>query len=110
VKECVKGTKEDSKIVMAGFSQGALMTRAAIKKLPAEVMKKVSAVVLWGDPGMSQRRVASKLYIANNVQQNVPIPRSSRLFLLPTAPAFQVQETKSRLSVTLWTRSATILM
>jgi len=52
VKECVKGTKEDSKIVMAGFSQGALMTRAAIKKLPAEVMKKVSAVVLWGDPGM----------------------------------------------------------
>jgi hypothetical protein len=52
VKDCVKGTKDDSKIVMAGFSQGALMTRAAIKKLPIDVMNHVSAIVLWGDPGM----------------------------------------------------------
>ncbi|KAH8593632.1 cutinase-domain-containing protein [Bisporella sp. PMI_857] len=50
VKDCVKGKKDDSKIIMAGFSQGALMTRAAIKKLPTDVVKSVSGVVLWGDP------------------------------------------------------------
>jgi hypothetical protein len=37
---------------MGGFSQGALMTRAAIKQLPIAVMDKISAIALWGDPGM----------------------------------------------------------
>src|SRR4051794_14462189 len=49
-KDCAS---KKSQIVLAGFSQGALMTRAAIKQLPMTIMEKVSAVILWGDPGMS---------------------------------------------------------
>ncbi|PNH43695.1 hypothetical protein VD0004_g3840 [Verticillium dahliae] len=40
----------DTKIVMAGYSQGALVVRSTAAALPAGTMAKVSSVVTFGDP------------------------------------------------------------
>lgn len=40
----------DTKVVMSGYSQGALVVRGTADTLPAETMVKVSSVVTFGDP------------------------------------------------------------
>lgn len=39
----------NSKIVVAGYSQGAAVTHAAVKALPSNIMDRLSAVVTFGD-------------------------------------------------------------
>lgn len=43
----------NSKIVVSGYSQGGQLVHNAAKLLPAETMKAVSSVVIFGDPGLS---------------------------------------------------------
>ncbi|KAF6820410.1 cutinase [Colletotrichum musicola] len=40
-----------SKLVVSGYSQGALVVRSTAQSLPAATMAKISSVVLFGDPG-----------------------------------------------------------
>ncbi|KAF4986086.1 hypothetical protein FDECE_16131 [Fusarium decemcellulare] len=40
----------DTKIVMSGYSQGALVVRSTADSLPAETMSRVNSVVTFGDP------------------------------------------------------------
>lgn len=40
----------DSKIVMAGYSQGGQLVHNAAKMLPAATMAKVSSAIIFGDP------------------------------------------------------------
>ncbi|CAO2656490.1 Nn.00g052930.m01.CDS01 [Neocucurbitaria sp. VM-36] len=40
----------DSKVVMSGYSQGALVVRSTAASLPADTMSQVSSVVTFGDP------------------------------------------------------------
>lgn len=42
----------DTKVVMGGYSQGGQITHNAAAVLSAETMGNVSAVVIFGDPGM----------------------------------------------------------
>ncbi|KAF2684258.1 carbohydrate esterase family 5 protein [Lentithecium fluviatile CBS 122367] len=41
----------DTKVVMSGYSQGALVVRSTAASLPAETMAKINSVVTFGDPG-----------------------------------------------------------
>lgn len=43
----------NTKIVMSGYSQGAQLVHNAASELSTSTMEKVSAVVTFGDPGMS---------------------------------------------------------
>ncbi|OHW96995.1 cutinase [Colletotrichum incanum] len=40
----------NTKVVMSGYSQGALVVRSAAETLPAEIMAKINAVLTFGDP------------------------------------------------------------
>ncbi|PVI02981.1 carbohydrate esterase family 5 protein [Periconia macrospinosa] len=40
----------DTRVVVSGYSQGALVVRGTAEALPADVMSKVSSVVTFGDP------------------------------------------------------------
>ncbi|KAF1950723.1 cutinase-domain-containing protein [Byssothecium circinans] len=40
----------NTKVVISGYSQGALVLRSTADKLPAETMAKISSVVTFGDP------------------------------------------------------------
>ncbi|KAF5027787.1 hypothetical protein F66182_118 [Fusarium sp. NRRL 66182] len=44
----------DTKVVMSGYSQGAMLVHNAAKSLPADVTSKVAAVVNFGDPFQKQ--------------------------------------------------------
>ncbi|KAL1597154.1 hypothetical protein SLS60_008736 [Paraconiothyrium brasiliense] len=41
----------NTKLVMSGYSQGALVLRSTANSLPADTMAKVNSVVTFGDPG-----------------------------------------------------------
>lgn len=41
----------DTKVVMAGYSQGGQLVHNAAKMLPASTTSKVMAAVIFGDPG-----------------------------------------------------------
>lgn len=41
----------DSKVVMAGYSQGGQLVHNAAKMLPAATAAKVSSAIIFGDPG-----------------------------------------------------------
>ncbi|KAF1828557.1 cutinase [Decorospora gaudefroyi] len=41
----------DTKIIMSGYSQGALVLRSTAESLPADTMAKINSVVTFGDPG-----------------------------------------------------------
>ncbi|KAJ4286510.1 hypothetical protein N0V90_013210 [Kalmusia sp. IMI 367209] len=43
-------TCPDTKVVMSGYSQGALVVRGTADSLPADTMSKVNSVVTFGDP------------------------------------------------------------
>ncbi|KAG8160745.1 hypothetical protein KVR01_009009 [Diaporthe batatas] len=47
-------TCPNSKIVLSGYSQGGQLVHNAAKLLPADTMKAVSSVVIFGDPDSSQ--------------------------------------------------------
>ncbi|KAI6248627.1 hypothetical protein HI914_03314 [Erysiphe necator] len=40
----------DSELVLSGYSQGAQVVHKAVEELPSEVLPKIKAVVLFGDP------------------------------------------------------------
>jgi cutinase len=43
---------------LVGFSQGAMVMHGAASKIPAEIaMKKVMALVMFGDPGLGKAKV-----------------------------------------------------
>ncbi|KAF2036572.1 cutinase [Setomelanomma holmii] len=44
-------TCPNTKVVMSGYSQGALVVRSTASSLPAATMAKVNSVVTFGDPG-----------------------------------------------------------
>ncbi|CAM1510474.1 Fc.00g008090.m01.CDS01 [Cosmosporella sp. VM-42] len=44
----------NTKVVMSGYSQGAMLVHNAAKQLPADVTGKISAAVTFGDPFKSQ--------------------------------------------------------
>ncbi|MFE5369265.1 cutinase family protein [Streptomyces mirabilis] len=48
---------KDQKILLAGYSQGGVVVREALKQLPADVLNKISGIALFGDP----KRVGAKL-------------------------------------------------
>jgi cutinase len=42
----------DTKVIMAGYSQGGQLVHNAAKMLPASTSSKVAAAVIFGDPSM----------------------------------------------------------
>lgn len=56
----------NTKIVMSGYSQGAMLVHNAAKTIPAETAQKVAAVVNFGDPCKYLPSPSEALEEANN--------------------------------------------
>ncbi|MFE9468597.1 cutinase family protein [Streptomyces virginiae] len=54
IKECKGENLDRKKIILSGYSQGAVVVRAAVASLPVDLQKHIHGITLFGDPGPQQ--------------------------------------------------------